>query len=136
MGKRCEENYCLNDAAPNRKICRKCESRRYRKANALVSSYNSKKSDAKRRDIPFTITPGEWKQWCEETGYLELRGQGALDMTVDRKDPMIGYTYSNIQMLTRVDNNKKQKEDAKKMWNKNFRWRKNKFIEPDIDVPF
>ncbi len=59
---------------------------------------------ARKRKLPFTLTVKEFEQFCLETGYLELRGKKADDMTIDRKDWDEGYHIWNIQVMTHAEN--------------------------------
>jgi hypothetical protein len=98
-----------------------------------MASYHILKWNAKRRDIDFGITIEEWKQFCEDTGYLELRGPDGEDMTVDRKDGTIGYIYSNLQMMTRLENIKKGQDERKR----GKHWKRKFLSDVDMsDVPF
>lgn len=59
---------------------------------------------ARKRNLPFTLTVASFKKWCEETGYLEKRGNKPGDLTVDRIDHNEGYHIWNIQTLTHEEN--------------------------------
>lgn len=60
---------------------------------------NMLRHSARKRQIGFKITLGEFREWCKQTGYLEKRGRKADSMTVDRIDPWDDYTIENIRML-------------------------------------
>lgn len=109
---RCKSKNCLNDAAKGRTVCYKCKSRKFRESLPLQATFNELRNNANRREIEFSITLAEWGKFCNKTNYLNLRGVMAKDMTVDRRDATKGYTYSNIQMLTKSDNVLKKKADA------------------------
>lgn len=128
MVRNCETKYCLNDAQPGRKKCGKCKSRLRRERNKLTTAYDNLRTNAKRRGIYFGISLEEFKRFCTETGYIELKGTGALDMTIDRKEPHLGYIYSNMQLLTNAENIKKRNVDARKGWTRQ--------MERDMDCPF
>lgn len=59
---------------------------------------------ARKRQLAFTITVQEFKTWCQQTGYLELRGQKPDDLTIDRIDWNEGYHIWNIRTLTHKEN--------------------------------
>lgn len=120
---------CLNDARAGRSLCWKCEARKYRASRALNWTYKQLKSRAKRRGIDFTLTLDQWKEFCDNTEYLKLRGSGSEDMTVDRIMPEFGYSAGNIQMLTRRENSIKQIQDRKDKY-KRFP------LKADPEVPF
>jgi hypothetical protein len=130
--KRCATPYCLNSPVKHRTLCHKCRSKQYRDKNKLKATYQIMKDNAKRRNIEFSITLPEFKQFCTDTGYLEIKGTEAESGTVDRIDPRYGYTLNNIQVLTLSENVKKKKKDNKKTG-----WSKPNFdVISDIDVPF
>ena len=116
---RCETKHCYRDNK-GRSYCSTCRSRQWRKANPLRAAYLSLKSRARFRGIPFKLTMEEWKRWCAENKYMELRGREASSMTVDRdydfdsygrKAP---YAYWNMVMRTKSENSGK-----KSKWMKN-----------------
>lgn len=110
--KYCVTPNCANDRAPYRKLCDTCRSRRYRERNPLSITYIQLKINAGKRGIPFLLTFTFFRKFCEETNYLNLRGRGANDMTIDRKIPRYGYADGNIQMMTRADNARKRWKDS------------------------
>ena len=59
---------------------------------------------AKKRDLPFTITLAEFKDFCAKTGYLERRGNQPEDFTIDRIDWNDGYCIGNLRVLTHEEN--------------------------------
>lgn len=124
----CETQYCLNNTRKGRKFCHKCITRKYRAKNVLRNVYNNLRCNARRRGIYFGLLFSEWVLFCDDTGYICLRGTGSLDMTVDRIDPRVGYVYSNIQMLTNAANLKKRNTDGMKGWATR--------IESSPDCPF
>jgi hypothetical protein len=65
---------------------------------------NMLRHSARKRKLPFTLTVKEFELFCLETGYLELRGKKADDMTTDRKDWNEGYHIWNIQVMTHAEN--------------------------------
>ena len=113
---RCVTLYCLNDAEPGRTVCGKCRSRAFRARHPVKAAYTALRTNAKRRGIYFGISFVEWERFCTETGYIELKGTGATDMTIDRKDPRMGYIYSNMQLLTNTANVKKRDKDRQGGW--------------------
>jgi len=65
---------------------------------------NMLRHSARKRKLPFTLTVAEFKKFCEETRYLELRGNKPTNLTIDRKDWNEGYHIWNIQVLTHEEN--------------------------------
>jgi hypothetical protein len=115
----CKTKYCTNALSKKGKspYCGKCRSRRYREKHPLYSTYLIKKYNAKRDGISFTVTYDEWYGYCMKTGYIELKGQEPTSQVIDRKLPELGYTISNMQPLTVVENGRKSvKERKNKKW--------------------
>jgi hypothetical protein len=98
---------CSNKAAPRDKFCHKHRKRYQKENNTLTYVYGFLKNNAKRRGKSFELTKEEFKQFCEETGYLELRGKKAKSASIDRIDPRKGYSIDNIQILTLAENSSK-----------------------------
>lgn len=63
--------------------------------------------NARRRGHHFGLTLEYWVQWCNDTGYLTLKGRYKNNCSVDRINPELGYVDGNIQMLTVGDNSSK-----------------------------
>lgn len=117
MERYCNSPHCTKLAVPQRTICSTCSNKRYRKKYPIKALYDNLKSNASRRGVHFGITLNEWIIFCAETDYHNLKGIHGNDYTVDRKDPNVGYVYSNLQILTRIDNAKKNIVDQrKKRW--------------------
>lgn len=68
--------------------------------NPTSYTYSKLRQSARRRGIPFLLTVLEWERFCEATGYLELRGRGAEELSVDRIDEKGPYAIWNIQALS------------------------------------
>lgn len=65
---------------------------------------NMLRHSARKRNLPFTLTLAEFKVFCQQTGYLERRGNQPGDLTIDRIDWNYGYSIDNIQVLTHEEN--------------------------------
>jgi hypothetical protein len=103
----CVTQGCKNDNAPNRKLCYKCRSREYAKRQPAMYYYNALRNNARRRDHKFALSFDEFMRFCEETGYMELKGKDPNSASIDRIKPWLGYTYDNIQVLTLAENSRK-----------------------------
>lgn len=134
----CADTNCNNKKKKWGRYCGACESRIWRKRNPVEAVYNHFKSNAKFRNIPFHVTLKQFKDWTktdEGSKYMKYRGQGADDLTIDRKKTVsddgiiMGYTIDNIQVLTAGDNGRKAHLDKLEQWAK-----KRAFLDPD--VPF
>lgn len=105
----------------NRFKCNTCSVRDYRSRNQLRYTYQTLRMHARERKIPFDLTLVEWEIWCGLTGYLELRGTKATDLTVDRinadaKKGYWGYSYANMQALTKEANSRKRQVMKERRW--------------------
>ena len=101
--------------------------REWRENNKIQASYLILKAHAKERGIEFSLSKEYWGKFCEETEYHLLKGIGKNDLTVDRKDPRMGYVEGNIQILTMKQNRRKGFTDMKLL---------KESVEKDNDCPF
>lgn len=111
--RKCLTPNCYRTPLPQRRRCQTCRYRSWSKNNPLRATYIKLKSNAKKRNKPFNLTFEYWKKFCEETNYLELRGQGKYDMTVDCEDDYVGYVDGGITMRTKYENSKIGKKKRK-----------------------
>lgn len=58
------------------------------------------KNNAKRRVKEFGITLEEFRQFCQESGYIALKGKQRWAMSIDRIDNSRGYFLDNIRMIS------------------------------------
>jgi hypothetical protein len=87
--------------------CNTCRKRKWRKAHPLEYLYISWRDNAKRRGKDFTVTFDEFKEFCKETKYDELRGRTSLSLSIDRVRNYEGYHKDNIRAITIHDNSSK-----------------------------
>ena len=101
-GEKCATEGCWNKRPYQRggflRLCWKCREHLKKKRDPIAHQYRILRKSAQRRDIPFTITPPEWRWWVKQTGYMEKKGKGKGYMSVGRKNHSRGYSLSNIQM--------------------------------------
>jgi hypothetical protein len=107
---RCATLYCLGTPQRYRQYCEKCRTRQWRAKNPVKASYRQLRRSAQKRYIAFDISLYDFTVFCIETGYIWFLQQG-YDVTIDRKDPLKGYTKGNIQILTRADNTAKARRE-------------------------
>lgn len=84
--------------------CWKCHSRRLKETRPWTYVLNMLRHSARKRNLPFTLTVASFKAWCQQTGYLEKRGNKPGDLTVDRINENEGYHIWNLQVLTHAEN--------------------------------
>jgi hypothetical protein len=86
------------------KHCWKCRSRLLKERHPHTYVLNQIRHSARKRKLPFTITLEQFRQFCTETRYLELKGKLPNSMTIDRIDWNDGYHIGNIRLLTHAEN--------------------------------
>ncbi len=79
----------------------------WREKNPLKHAYNSLKNNAKRRNKHFDLTFEQFKEFAIKVDYVTKKGRGRNAYHVDRKDEEGGYTLSNLQLLTNIENLRK-----------------------------
>lgn len=109
MRKQCTgfEWVCSNKAAPGRRLCHACYSRRVKKFNPFFYFFNAERNNARRRNISFELTLQEFKEFAIETDYIRKKGTSSKSLTIDRIRDEIGYRKDNIQIQTNRSNVKK-----------------------------
>jgi hypothetical protein len=101
---KCITEGCNNEAQRQRKICHKCQKRKYREKYPLKYIYDTVKMNAKRRRKEFTLTFDEFKEFCLKTGYDEKKGKSSDSLSIDRINSLRGYAKDNIRAITLSDN--------------------------------
>lgn len=84
--------------------CAKCRARQLKLKHPATYVFNTFRTHARNRKIPFTITLAEFREFCKQTGYLELRGQQPGSLTIDRKNHDEGYHHWNICVKSHAEN--------------------------------
>jgi hypothetical protein len=110
---RCDVHGCRSHPAPGRRFCRRCREARYRLFHPYTYSLNKLRNNARRRGHDFDLTLEEWVMFCDLTGYVDARGRGADNLSVDRIDPAQGYTLHNIRAITVAQNSRQAAVDRK-----------------------
>lgn len=105
---------CGRERKGKHKLCYSCRTRRRRGQDPVWAVYYILRSNAKRRGVKFALTFDWFRDFIlgpEGKGYMEKRGQGAQDLTLDRKVNSLGYVDGNLQVLTRIVNTRKGQSD-------------------------
>lgn len=107
--KLCRAKYCRRIPAKRSKTpyCARCKTRQARERNPYAYFLRKLRGNAKRRGKECSLTLEEFKYFCDETGYLELRGRCSGCMTIDREDNEEGYHFWNIKIMEHDDNIRK-----------------------------
>lgn len=103
---KCSTPYCRREAKRGGR-CWPCNRKREIDANPYRYWYQVLKDNAKRRRKPFALTFDYWVAWCDDNGYLALKGRSRFDATIDCKVAALGYVNGNIQPLAKSDNSVK-----------------------------
>jgi hypothetical protein len=103
---KCQTAYCRNQIKTGTH-CSTCRYKKWREKNPVKYAYLNLKHNAKKRDILFTITFEEFKQWCSKVKYIGFTGRSAESLTIDRRHNDIGYHIDNIQVMEKSKNIKK-----------------------------
>jgi hypothetical protein len=113
---RCTAARCSNKRGSKFRLCPKHSSRLYKFKDLAAYTYNLRKQRAKARNKPFSITLEEFREFCEESGYLLLKGKKAGSASIDCIVNSLGYAKGNLRMISLSDNAKKgtsvEDEDA------------------------
>lgn len=107
----CPAYRCSNKIADKKKFCHRHHAQYQKETNPIGYAYSSLKQNAKRRNKEFKLTIKEFRQFCGETNYINLKGKKASCASIDRINPNKGYEIGNIQILSLSDNSKKMHQD-------------------------
>lgn len=102
---KCATAFC--NRKPQGKFCSSCRCRLSRIKDPVRYAYNNLKNRAKQRNVVFTITLEQFREFCVKTKYIAGKGKSADSYTIDRIHEDIGYHADNIQVLVKRDNIKK-----------------------------
>lgn len=109
----CVAYRCKNKKVGTNRFCSKHNHRYQKHKNPMNHTFHILRSHATERGIKFSLSMEEFKDFCQETGYMDTKGKSRLSSSIDRKDPLIGYTRNNIQILELGANTSKMHEDNK-----------------------
>lgn len=107
----CATLWFANPKAKYRTTCHRCRKFKFRINHPIRNTYNNLKTNAKRRRKEFTLTIEEFRAFCAETNYMELKGRSAKKLQIDRIENDKGYTAGNIQALSGAKNMEKYYAD-------------------------
>lgn len=99
---KCVTKFCrgVTNKSGHSPFCSKCRSRRWKAKYPLHYSYKQLRNDAKRREKEFQLTLDEYIEFANRTGYATMKGREAHFLSIDRRDPLKGYSADNIRALT------------------------------------
>jgi hypothetical protein len=126
----CKNEGCSNEVKVKGACCNTCNARKHRAKYPELSAYREVKYHAKKRGIRFSMTLEWFKQLCASTKYIELKGRGADDLTLDRKIPMLGYVDGNVEVVPKHINSSKGVKERVKFWDEYYAARNGKEGQP------
>ena len=106
----CVAHGCMNSHSKKDRFCSKHRHRYNKWMNPLKYTFYKRKYRAKEREIEWNLTLEEFKEFCDETNYMELKGKMSHSASIDRIDPSKGYEKGNIQILSLGDNTRKKND--------------------------
>lgn len=112
--KLCIEKYCTRKRRKGKRICTTCDKRKWREKYKMKAAFQTLKYNTTRRCkeqgrvIPFTLTFEQFEKFCIKTKYMAGKGRSKESYTIDCIKEELGYTYENIQKLSKSDNSKKE----------------------------
>jgi len=91
-------------SAKKRGLCHKHYRIHRRIVDPVYDRFFNFRGNAKKRNIEFSITLQEFRDFCKRTGYIVNKGMRGRNCTVDRIGNIYGYYIWNIQLLTNKAN--------------------------------
>jgi len=73
----------------------------------VAYTYHATRCNAKRRGKDWNLTLQEFREFCEQTDYIKLKGVLSNHYSIDRLDNSIGYQLDNIRCITNNQNSSK-----------------------------
>lgn len=102
----CATKFCKNKT-DGRKLCSTCRVRKHRESDPVKYAFENLRTNAKRRNILFTITLEQFRDWCSKVTYIGFAGRSSTSYTIDRRHNDIGYHIDNIEVMEKGENVKK-----------------------------
>jgi hypothetical protein len=110
---KCKTKYCRREAKS--RYCYRCEHAHKKERNPYRYWFGVLRRNAARRGKFFGLTFDYWVKWCDDTGYLAIKGRRRNEASVDCIKNELGYIDGNIRPLTVGDNASKGTKNVQ--WN-------------------
>lgn len=107
----CGVRYCSRRKLKGQATCSRCKHARRKLNDPLGYTYDILKQNARKRRKEFTITKEYFRKICEESGYLEAKGQKSNSLSLDRINPIFGYIPGNIRVINLGLNSSRKADD-------------------------
>ena len=107
---KCRVAYCrkaprdLRTRPRSTQLCGSHAKEQWRLANPLHAAYDNLRAHARCRKIAFDLTLEEFTMLVEVTRYLDDKGNERHCLHIARRESTLGYTLSNLQVITATDN--------------------------------
>ncbi len=101
MAKRCTKKpRDLKTRPKSHQLCGRHAKQLWRLQNPLHAAFDNLRSSARKRKIPFNLTLEQFREFTNNTDYVEGKGRRPNALQIDRINPNLGYSPENIQILT------------------------------------
>jgi len=104
---KCSTKYCRNQAYTGERKCCKCRARTRKERSPVSYWFEKARWNARRRGKQWLLTLDDFREFCERTSYLILKGRHGPQLSIDRIDGSGGYSRDNIRTLSVSDNARK-----------------------------
>ncbi len=117
--KKIEGRYCCayhcksKPCARKRGLCHKHYHVYRRQIDPIYDRFVNFRGNAKKRCKEFTVTLEQFRNFCQETGYIIKKGYRGKNCTVDRIRNWEGYHIGNLQLITNMANIRKYHDHDK-----------------------
>lgn len=98
---------CFNLRPQKDCLCPKHRKRKQKETDPERYAYYVLKCNAKRRGKSVELTLAEFRLFCQQTGYIDGKGRTSKAMSIDRIDNTLGYSITNIRILSLQNNSAK-----------------------------
>lgn len=100
----CVAHGCNNKRKGTTRLCSRHNHIRRSIIDPIGHVFDKLKCNAKRRGKVFTLTRSQFEEIIDGTGYMENRGRTMTALTLDRIDPLKGYEYGNVRVISQFEN--------------------------------
>ncbi len=102
---------CIKSRPYGRTLCSAHRQQHWRRTHPVAAQYARLKAKAKSRGKRFDLSKQDWALLCEQSGYHEGTvsscGDFRLGLSIDRINPRLGYTITNLRVIPMADNSGK-----------------------------
>ena len=109
----CPVKFCRRKSGCKKRLCDRHHHQQWRMKNPVRAAWLNLRHHAAQRRKEFTLTFDEFVAFTSLNSYLDDKGNTRLALHLDRKDNSLGYTASNIQVLTCSENVIKENDRKK-----------------------